>query len=122
MLSASPISTPAKAASSSSRYHSAELRARRATSRARTRPTVPSPTAATMRAKPPRSCSAALPAALVLRRAAGRALALVLIDDRDLRGVPAQVLGALDEAILPPRALGMALHLGGAGLADVDEG
>ena len=59
---------------------------------------------------------------LVGRRAAGRTLALIRVDDRDLLGAPAQALGALGEAILAASALRVALHLCRAGLADIDEG
>ena len=65
MVVSSAISTPARAASSSRRYHSAELRARRETSRASTIPISPNSTADTSRANPSRSCAAALPAALL---------------------------------------------------------
>ncbi|MBI2760576.1 MAG: hypothetical protein HYX51_04015 [Chloroflexi bacterium] len=56
------------------------------------------------------------------RGTAGAALALVVVDDRDLLGCPAPVLRPLGQGILPPSALRMALDLGGTGLADIDEG
>ena len=106
------MSAPVRAASSSRRYHSAELRARRETSSTRTRPTSPSPTADTSRANPSRSCAAALPAPL-LPWSSSMTL--------DLLGRPAQALRPLGQRVLAPGALRVALDLGGAGLADVDE-
>lgn len=76
MVVSSAISTPANAANASSRYHSAELRASRATSRTRMIPTAPSPTAD---ASPPQADGTP-----------GSTLALVLVDDGDLLGRPAQ--------------------------------
>jgi hypothetical protein len=53
--------------------------------------------------------------------AARGALALIVVVDADLVGEPPQRLPSVDEGVLAPRTLGMALDLGGMGLADVDQ-
>ena len=61
------------------------------------------------------------PLPLVRHGAAGAALALVLVDDHDLLGGPAQPVRAFGQGLLAPGALRVTLDLGGAGLADGDE-
>ena len=94
---------------SSRRCQSEELRASRETSRPRTRPTSPKPTAATRRWKP-------------RRVAVGARLTEFAVDDDDLVGATNPGDGPFAQPVLTLGALGVLEHLAQRALANVEVG
>src|SRR5580693_8161583 len=86
-----------------SRYQSALLRANLDTSRPNTRPTCPRATSAVSRAKPDRQTE-------------------VLVDDDNPIGRPPKLTGLMRQGVLSIGRLAVVLNLGGAGLAQIDDG